>query len=699
MFKTLGLPKWRFLIAPNPLAHAESQRLTQSAFRWGMRLLLGLMIATAVGLMVLAFEPTSNPDTPLRIVGAGLGMAHLLIFGRTLLLGAGILSKEFQQNTWEPLILTHLSARQILMGKWWAIFRQVWLWHLLIGLNKTAMAFVFAQYLHEKSMQQGCTSSLPLELFCYNFDMRRYTDFYLHLVLEPDVVALAPLFILTGIIGVLQGMVALTLGMMGGAMVRGNHLWRWMVPLGLWGLLNLGLVGMVFAYEDYQQTMVEAPIVGDNWLDKRNQAANRREQLTAIDLGVFGITTTGDGGVIAGAYFLRPYQPTLYHQLYGLGMAGIGIFALLVMHKTTLFLTERLLVWRGASQPKPDHSLAQIAITSQQRAHLRRIAYLQGRKMRIVMTILLATTLGLTWLPFRQKTDFAHEDFLMLIIGIAYAAHIFIALRTLHIATNSIAREYHTADWEALILTGISARALVLGKWWSVLRNVWPYHLAAALMKMGVVFGLTKWLYTYPFYQYYSRHQRLIDLPDVGYPFYKYGVWSSLYQFDEILPNVEYVLTAAAALIFLAIAEAALLSAIGILSGFLIRKMGVGRLRLAVGLRLLLMLPAFYLVTYAPNRDKELAVERGKWYPTEPLLPIELSHATYTLQAVHLAAVAQIDGGVLAGVGLMPMWDMRTGYLLYRATSPLLSLIWSLGSVLAILKIAQWMAMCRGVSP
>ncbi len=43
-------------------------------------------------------------------------------------------------------------------------------------------------------------------------------------------------------------------------------------------------------------------------------------------------------------------------------------------------------------------------------------------------------------------------------------------------ASIALTREYQARTWESLILTGVSARRLVIGKWWGVLRAVWEHE-------------------------------------------------------------------------------------------------------------------------------------------------------------------------------------------------------------------------------
>ncbi len=54
---------------------------------------------------------------------------------QTLLAGIGILSTEYTTRTWEPLILTGISARQLLVGTWLASMHRVrgWLFFLVIA--------------------------------------------------------------------------------------------------------------------------------------------------------------------------------------------------------------------------------------------------------------------------------------------------------------------------------------------------------------------------------------------------------------------------------------------------------------------------------------------------------------------------------------------------------------------------------------
>jgi hypothetical protein len=55
-------------------------------------------------------------------------------------------------------------------------------------------------------------------------------------------------------------------------------------------------------------------------------------------------------------------------------------------------------------------------------------------------------------------------------------------LQTLALSANSIARERNANNWDMLVLTGIDARKIVLGKWWATVR-----HMARPYVMLGVL--------------------------------------------------------------------------------------------------------------------------------------------------------------------------------------------------------------------
>jgi hypothetical protein len=70
--------------------------------------------------------------------------------------------------------------------------------------------------------------------------------------------------------------------------------------------------------------------------------------------------------------------------------------------------------------------------------------------------------------------------------------HFGLMLRTLRLASNSVTREKHNPyRWEALVLTGVSGRNIVYGKWWAIVRRMWRNYLFLAFLRTCVVLTIT----------------------------------------------------------------------------------------------------------------------------------------------------------------------------------------------------------------
>jgi hypothetical protein len=70
---------------------------------------------------------------------------------------------------------------------------------------------------------------------------------------------------------------------------------------------------------------------------------------------------------------------------------------------------------------------------------------------------------------------------------IVLAIHFGLMVQTLTLATNSIARERQTNNWEMLILTGMDARKIVRGKWWATVLRMWRSYGRLALLRAMLI--------------------------------------------------------------------------------------------------------------------------------------------------------------------------------------------------------------------
>ncbi len=65
--------------------------------------------------------------------------------------------------------------------------------------------------------------------------------------------------------------------------------------------------------------------------------------------------------------------------------------------------------------------------------------------------------------------------------------HFGLMLQTLILSANSIAREKQAGSWELLILTGVDARRIILGKWWATVQRQWHNYLLLGILRGALI--------------------------------------------------------------------------------------------------------------------------------------------------------------------------------------------------------------------
>jgi hypothetical protein len=84
------------------------------------------------------------------------------------------------------------------------------------------------------------------------------------------------------------------------------------------------------------------------------------------------------------------------------------------------------------------------------------------------------------------------------LLGITFYIHFRVQVETLGMAADAIAREKRGNTWESLLLTGIGARPLIIGKWWAVVRLMWRDYIRLGLLRIGCTIGIGALLLTEP---------------------------------------------------------------------------------------------------------------------------------------------------------------------------------------------------------
>ncbi|MBC7869385.1 MAG: hypothetical protein H7Y09_00990 [Chitinophagaceae bacterium] len=142
--------------------------------------------------------------------------------------------------------------------------------------------------------------------------------------------------------------------------------------------------------------------------------------------------------------------------------------------------------------------ITQAELTHLKRSKLPTPTWLDWVMCVLSASVILAAIVTITWewVSFPRTPDqdlyFYPQRFTLTLIlsAITIVLHFVVLVRILSVSANSIQREKAAGTWENLLLTGISARHLILGKWWAALRATWKDFALLALVRAGVSVGL-----------------------------------------------------------------------------------------------------------------------------------------------------------------------------------------------------------------
>jgi hypothetical protein len=84
--------------------------------------------------------------------------------------------------------------------------------------------------------------------------------------------------------------------------------------------------------------------------------------------------------------------------------------------------------------------------------------------------------------PIAESLDLLMIPFLFLSV----LMHFLLLIITITLTADSLAREHKENRWDLLLLTGLDARRLVLGKWWAIVRFMWREFLLLIPMRVGL---------------------------------------------------------------------------------------------------------------------------------------------------------------------------------------------------------------------
>ena len=128
----------------NPILWQESTHQERTAPTWNRR---GHIVAILLGAVTIAAVIwvwySSNGYPAMQLALYVVWLAQAAVAWRAIIAGANAVSREHVGQTWDALVLTGVSDRRILLGKWRAALHSVRGWMLFLGTLRLAMLPIF----------------------------------------------------------------------------------------------------------------------------------------------------------------------------------------------------------------------------------------------------------------------------------------------------------------------------------------------------------------------------------------------------------------------------------------------------------------------------------------------------------------------------------------------------------------------------
>lgn len=123
----------------NPIEWQETRHQEYSipvlARRYGF--IMPLLLALVIALVALTLRNMAAPTRDLAIYV--IWIVHAITAARAISAGANAISREHVGKTWDSLVLTGISARQLLLGKWLGVLHRVAPWMFMLGVVRLVM--------------------------------------------------------------------------------------------------------------------------------------------------------------------------------------------------------------------------------------------------------------------------------------------------------------------------------------------------------------------------------------------------------------------------------------------------------------------------------------------------------------------------------------------------------------------------------
>ncbi len=119
----------------------------------------------------------------------------------------------------------------------------------------------------------------------------------------------------------------------------------------------------------------------------------------------------------------------------------------------------------------------------QETQHQLRIIPAVTRRYRFVMPATLILLMGVIVLTLQDIGGQTRN----IAIYVIWIVHVITAARAISVGANAISREHVGKTWDALVLTGVNARQILMGKWLGVLHRAAPWMFALGVLRLAMI--------------------------------------------------------------------------------------------------------------------------------------------------------------------------------------------------------------------
>ncbi len=571
-------------------------------------LLIGLFVAV-YSLLLYRLEESPLYSPRLILVAVGLWLAvRLYAMARTLIV-AGTRTAQVTHDpaTWDMLVLTPLTGRQVVLGKWWAAVRHtlpLHLWAAVLGLILSTTLAIFQ------------AEGNPASPFFRNLDISNTRLYFYRLTALRLCLSIGVI----GCMAVLEAALCAAIGTLAAFIARKQYL---VLAFGMrLVLLGAGLVMWLWA------NSLPYPDINGSW---NKEWLDYNDFFTTMTHTAFSTASLTDGGIVMAANALRLRQPAplfavlrlVAHAAFGcllfITLIGAALSASLQRAKRRAALAvPQPAVWKvWLRQMRPHMVQVQAALWRD----YRRWRYLFGLGVLIGIGVFTAAQ------PFLVPLTRLRDERLAPMALTFYGLYGLASLRTLHITLRQMRQH------------GDSVPLPALG--WAVWRWCAPLQVLVSLLLFGLSLGAAQ-LFHSPQIGIYESHRVSATF---GFPvrireFYASPSPFIYLSWGDFSPAIAQLGMAIALFTLVGLAETALMVGLGLFAARLpVRRFAVP-LRVLVGLGL-----RFGLIVFVQHSF--IMLSQG--------IPVGQQGERRLVESLQVMSNVSANGGTLAVANILRM--------------------------------------------